>query len=88
MSIIDPNIDEMLQYVEGDKFRLCAVAAKRACDINDMMRGQRTRAVNLQSADDLVRFSETKPLSLAMEEIVRGDLGYVKETEAPDEIEE
>lgn len=88
MSIIEPNIDEMLPYVDGDKFRLCAVTAKRANDINDMMRGQRDRAVSLQSTDELDRFSETKPLSLAMQEIVRGDLGYIKEDEAPDEVEE
>ncbi len=79
MSIMDPNIDEMLQFTDGDKFRLCAVTAQRACDINDMMRGQRTRAIAYQTTEDIARFSDTKPLSLAMQEIVRGDLGYVKE---------
>jgi len=87
MSIMDPNIDEMLPFTDGDKFRLCAVTAKRACDINDMMRGQRTRAITYQTTEDIARFSDTKPLSLAMQEIVRGDLGYVKE-ESPRNIEE
>ena len=88
MSIMNPNIDEMLQYTDGDKFRLCAVASKRACDINDMMRGQRSRAVALQSADDISQFTEVKPLSLAMQEVVRGDLGYVEPAEASDLVED
>ncbi len=80
MSIIDQHIDELLSKTHNDKYLLCQMAAKRARDINDMMRGQRSRALTLQSVTEIAQFSKTKPLSLAMEEIERGDLGYVEDS--------
>ena len=44
MSIIEPKIDVLLDKTENDRFLLCAVASKRAQDINEMMRGQRNRS--------------------------------------------
>ena len=44
MSLIEPKIDELLERADNDRFLLCTVAAKRARDINDMMRGQRDLA--------------------------------------------
>ena len=44
MSIIEPKIDVLLDRTDNDRFLLCALASKRAHDINDMMRGQRDRA--------------------------------------------
>ena len=79
MSIIDQHIDTLLQQANNDKYLLCVLTADRARDINDMMRGQKTRALNLQSVAEISQFSQKKPLSLAMEEMERGDLGYVLE---------
>ena len=45
MSIVEPRIDTLLDKTDEDKYLLCAIASKRARDINDMMRGQRDRAV-------------------------------------------
>lgn len=81
MSIIDQHIDKLLDQTDNDKFLLCTIAYKRARDINDMMLGQKNRAVKLQSVAELSQFTKEKPLSLAMEEIERGDLSYVKTDE-------
>ncbi len=74
MSIIDPKIDVLLDKTDNDRFLLCALAAKRAHDINDMMRGQRDRAIQLQTAVEIARANETKPLTIAFGEIARGDV--------------
>ena len=76
MSVVNPEIDELLEYTENDKFLLCAIASKRARDINDMMRGQRDRALALQSVSEIAKIAGRKPLSLAMEEIARGEVSY------------
>ncbi len=80
MSIIDQHIDKLLDQTDNDRYLLCAITAKRARDINDMMRGQKNRALALQTVAELSQFSQAKPLSLAMEEVERGDLGYVDES--------
>ena len=67
MSIVEPRIDTLLDKTDEDKYLLCAIASKRARDINDMMRGQRDRAVALQSVSEI-----------AMEEIARGEVSYDK----------
>ena len=74
MSIIEPKIETLLEQTDNDRFLLCAEASKRAHDINDMMRGQRDRALPSQSAVDVARMSSKKPLSIAFEEIARGDV--------------
>ena len=62
---------------------LCSIAAKRARNINEMMRGQKDRALELQTVAEITQFSDHKPLSLAMEEIERGDLSFVKQDPPP-----
>lgn len=76
MSVIEPSIDELLARSENDKFLLCSVASKRARDINDMMRGQRDRAVAASFTTEIARLAGRKPLSLAMDEIARGEIGF------------
>ena len=76
MSIIEPKIDVLLGKTDNDRFLLCALASKRAHDINDMMRGQRDRAIQLQTAVEIARAADKKPLSLAFNEIARGEVSY------------
>lgn len=76
MSIIEPRIDVLLDKADNDRFLLCALASKRAHDINDMLRGQRERAIQLQTAVEIARASETKPLTIAFNEIYRDDVSY------------
>lgn len=76
MSIIEPRIDDLLDQTDNDRFLLCALAAKRAHDINDMMRGQRDRAIQLQTAVEIARAADKKPLSLSFGEIARGEVSY------------
>jgi DNA-directed RNA polymerase subunit omega len=80
MSIIDPNIDELLEKTDRDRFLLCALATKRGNDINDMMRGQHDRAMQLSSAVEIAKATNKKPLSMAFEEIGRGEVSYDPET--------
>lgn len=76
MSIIEPKIDVLLDKTDDDRFLLCALASKRAHDINEMMRGQRNRAIQLQTAVDIAKASNRRPLSIAFDEIARGDVSY------------
>jgi len=76
MSIIEPRIDVLLEQTDNDRFLLCSLASKRAHDINDMLRGQRDRALQLQTAVEIARASDKKPLSIAFNEIARGDVSY------------
>ncbi len=76
MSLIEPKIDELLERADNDRFLLCTVAAKRARDINDMMRGQRDRAAAQSLSVQVARAANKKPLSLAFAEIADGDVSY------------
>ena len=76
MSIIEPKIDVLLDQTDNDRFLLCALASKRAHDINDMMRGQRDRAIQLQTAVEIARAADKKPLTIALNEVSRGDISY------------
>ena len=76
MSIIEPKIDVLLDQNDDDRFLLCALASKRAHDINEMMRGQRNRAIQLQTAVDIAKANNRRPLSIAFDEIARGDVSY------------
>ena len=80
MSIIKPDIDVLLEDCENDRFLLCTVASKRAHDINDMMCGQRDRAIQLQSAIEIARAADAKPLTMAFNEIARKDVSYDPES--------
>lgn len=76
MSLIEPKVDELLERTENDRFLLCTVAAKRARDINDMMRGQRDRAAAQSLSVQVAKAANRKPLSLAFAEIANGDVSY------------
>lgn len=76
MSVIEPNINKLMEQTDYDRFLLCTLASKRAHDINDMMRGQRDRALQLSTAVEIARATSRKPLSIAFEEIASGDVGY------------
>lgn len=76
MSIIEPKIDVLLDKADNDRFLLCSLASKRAHDINDMLRGQRDRALQMQTAVEIARSNEIKPLFIAFSEISREDVSY------------
>jgi DNA-directed RNA polymerase subunit omega len=76
MSLMQPPVDELLEKSNNDKYLLCAIASERARDINDMMRGQRDRAIALQSATQIAQLAGRKPLSLAMDEVYRSEVGF------------
>lgn len=74
MSVVEPKIDELLDKADNDRFLLCAEAAKRADDINEMMHGQHVRALSVDAAVELARANHNRPLSMAFEEVARGDI--------------
>ena len=80
MSVIEPNINKLMEKTDYDRFLLCTLASKRAHDINDMMRGQRDRALQLSTAVEIARATNRKPLSIAFEEIADGDVSYDPES--------
>ena len=80
MSLIEPKIDDLLAKTDNDRFLLCALAAKRAHDVNEMMRGQRSRAIQLQTAVEIARATNRRPLSLAFDEIAKGDVSFSEDT--------
>ena len=65
MSVIKPHIDDLLEKTDNNRFLLASLASKRACDINDMLRGQHERVLKVQDV-----------ISMAMEEIVDGDISF------------
>ncbi len=75
MSVVVPTIDDLLSVTNENRFLLCEMAARRACDINDMMRNQHNRAEQLASVEDVAMFlssedgSVPNPLSIAFDEI-------------------
>lgn len=80
MSVIKPEIDDLLEQTEHNPFLLCSVASKRACDINNMLRGQHLRVTAIQDVDDITTVvSGQDTTSIAMDEIASGTLGYVQE---------
>ncbi len=80
MSVIKPEIDSLLEKTEQNPFLLCSVASKRACDINNMLRGQHLRVTAIQEVDDITTVVSGKDtISIAMDELVDDTLGYVKE---------
>ena len=80
MSIIEPKIDVLLEKTDQDRFLLCSLASKRAHDINEMMRGQRDRALQLDTAVEIARAADKKPLTIAFAEIARDEVSYNPET--------
>ncbi len=80
MAITKPEIDSLLEKTEHNPFLLCSIAAKRACDINNMVRGQHLRVAAVQEFDDITPvISGEDPVSIAMEEIESGTLSFVQD---------
>ena len=77
MSVIKPQIDSLLEKTDNNRFLLAALASKRACDINNMLRGQHSRVLQVQEVDDItIALSGKDTISMAMEEIVDGTISY------------
>ncbi len=80
MSVTKPEIDALLDRAENNPFLLCSIASKRACDINNMIRGQHLRVAAIQDFDDITTVvSGQDPVTTAMEEIYNGTLSFVRE---------
>ncbi|WP_102372172.1 DNA-directed RNA polymerase subunit omega [Enorma phocaeensis] len=77
MSVIKPPIDDLLEKTDNNRFLLAALSSKRACDITNMLRGQHSRVLQVQEIDDItIALSGKDTISMAMEEIVDGDISY------------
>ena len=77
MSVIKPQIDDLLEKTENNRFLLASLASKRACDINNMVRGQHNRVLAVQDIDDItIALSGRDSISMAMEEIIDGDISF------------
>lgn len=77
MSVVKPRIDDLLDKTDHNRFLLAALASKRACDINNMLRGQHSRVLAVQDVDDItIALSGKDTISMAMEEIVDGSISY------------
>lgn len=77
MSVIKPQIDDLLEKTDNNRFLLASLASKRASDINSMLRGQHNRVLAVQDVDDItVALSGTDTISMAMDEIIDGDISY------------
>ncbi len=80
MSVTRPEIDQLLAKTENNPFLLCSIASKRACDINNMVRGQHLRVTAILDFDDITTVASGKdPVSIAMDEIATGTLSFVRE---------
>jgi DNA-directed RNA polymerase subunit omega len=78
MAVTKPEIDSLLEKTEHNPFLLCSIASKRACDINNMIRGQHMRVIQVQEFDDITPVvSGEDSVSIAMEEIESGVLSFV-----------
>ena len=53
MSVVKPCIDDLLEKTDHNRFLLASLASKRACDINNMIRGQHLRVAAIQDFDDI-----------------------------------
>lgn len=73
--VIKPEIDLLLSKVDS-KYTLCIVSARRARQINDMIRGVRDQAVLSMAPVQIASLTSTKPLTLALDEIADGDVSY------------
>ena len=80
MAVTKPEIDSLLEKTEQNPFLLCSIASKRACDINNMVRGQHLRVPAPPKFDDITTvISGEDPVSIAMEEIESGTLSFVQD---------
>ena len=77
MSVVKPPIDDLLEKTDNNRFLLASIASKRACDINSMIRSQHNRVLAVQDVDDItISVSGEDTISMAMDEIIDGDISY------------
>lgn len=77
MSVVKPAIDNLLEKTDHNRFLLASLASQRACDINNMLRGQHNRVLTVQDIDDItVMLSGKDTISMAMEEIADGTISF------------
>lgn len=77
VSVINPEIDDLLEKTDNNRFLLASLASKRACDINSMLRGQHNRVLAVQDIDDITTaLSGTDTITMAMDEIIDGNISY------------
>lgn len=77
MSINKPEINVLLDETQSNPFLLCTVASKRACDINNMIRGQHLRVTAVQDVDDItIMVAGKDSITTALNEIASGTLSY------------
>lgn len=77
MSVVKPNIDDLLDKTDNNRFLLASLASKRACDINSMLCEQHSRVLAVQDIDDItIALSGKDTISMAMEELVDGSISY------------
>lgn len=83
MSVIKPEIDELMSKVDS-KYTLCIIAAKRARQINDLNHMLQSQALQAMTAAEVaeLRGGNTKPLTLALEEIAKGIVSYERTQES------
>ena len=55
MAVTKPEIDDLLAKTDENPFLLCSIASKRACDLNNMIRGMHLRVAEVQDFDDITR---------------------------------
>lgn len=80
LDITKPEINTLLEKTGENPFLLCALAAKRACDIKSMIRSQHLRVAQVNDIDTITtEISGKDPVSCAMNEIADGDLSYKKD---------
>ncbi len=79
--VIKPDIDLLLSKVDS-KYTLCIVASRRARQINDMVHGVRDQALLTMQASQIAQITSTKPLTLALDEIASGDIGYERTSDS------
>jgi DNA-directed RNA polymerase subunit omega len=83
--MISPPIDELLEKVDS-RFTLVIESAKRARQINNFRQG--THGEELMNKVPPPRTLEVtkKPLSVALEEVVSGDVGYERDDRIAEKI--
>lgn len=68
MSIIEPKIDVLFDRTDNDRFLLCALSSSAPTTSTTY---QRDRAIQLQTAVEIACAADTKPLSMAFNEIAQ-----------------
>ncbi len=76
MSVVHPEIEELLHHAGDNEFLLCSLASKRSRDITDMMHGQRDRALALSTTKEVREISGKNPLTIALTEVREGIVGF------------